>query len=73
MKLTTALIVAAGSSRRMGFNKLTALLAGKPVLQRTLEAFDECLAVDEIIVVAGNAVFRSPMGDYTRAIAALRG
>jgi 2-C-methyl-D-erythritol 4-phosphate cytidylyltransferase len=53
---TTALIVAAGSSRRMGFNKLTALLAGKPVLQHTMEAFDVCPAVEEIIVVAGDAV-----------------
>ena len=35
---TTALIVAAGSSKRMGFDKLTALLLGKPVLQ-----FDEVL------------------------------
>lgn len=48
----SAIIVAAGSSRRMGFNKLTALLAGKPVLQRTLEAFDDCPSVEDIIVVA---------------------
>ena len=53
---TTALIVAAGSSRRMGFDKLAALLLDKPVLQRTIDAFDACAAVDSIIVVGGDAV-----------------
>ncbi len=53
---TTALIVAAGSSRRMGFDKLTAPLQGKPVLQRTIDAFDACAAVDTICVVGGDVV-----------------
>jgi len=53
---TTALIVAAGSSRRMGFDKLAAPLLDKPVLQRTIDAFDACAAVDSIIVVGGDAV-----------------
>jgi 2-C-methyl-D-erythritol 4-phosphate cytidylyltransferase len=52
----SAIIVAAGSSRRMGFNKLTALLGGKPVLQRTLLAFDQCDAIHEIILVGGDEV-----------------
>lgn len=48
---TTAIIVAAGSSQRMGFDKLAAPLAGSPVLRRTLDAFltSECIA--EIILV----------------------
>ncbi|MEI7908804.1 MAG: 2-C-methyl-D-erythritol 4-phosphate cytidylyltransferase [Verrucomicrobiota bacterium] len=48
---TTAIIVAAGSSQRMGFDKLAAPLAGVPVLRRTLEAFltSDCIA--EIVVV----------------------
>jgi 2-C-methyl-D-erythritol 4-phosphate cytidylyltransferase len=48
---TSAIIVAAGTSQRMGFDKLAAPLAGLPVLRRTLEAFltSECIA--EIIVV----------------------
>lgn len=46
-----AIIVAAGSARRMGFDKLTALLAGKPVLQWSIEAFLACPLVDEVIVV----------------------
>lgn len=52
----SAIIVAAGSSRRMGFNKLLAELAGVPVLRRTLAQFQACEGVDEIILVAGDEV-----------------
>ena len=54
--MTSAIIVAAGSSRRMGFNKLLAPLAGVPVLRRTLDAFQACAAVDEILVVTSDAL-----------------
>jgi len=54
--MTTAIIVAAGSSQRMGFNKLLAVLAGKPVLMHTLSAFQSCAAIDEIIVVTSKAL-----------------
>ncbi|MEZ5327889.1 MAG: 2-C-methyl-D-erythritol 4-phosphate cytidylyltransferase [Verrucomicrobiales bacterium] len=47
----SAIIVAAGGSRRMGFDKLSALLAGKPVLAHTVDAFCNCSTVDEIILV----------------------
>ena len=50
-QLTSAIIVAAGSSRRMGFDKLFADLAGKPVLFHSMEAFEQCPDVAEIIVV----------------------
>lgn len=47
-----AVIVAAGSSNRMGGqDKLLAKLDGKSVLSRTLEAFEICTMVDEIVVV----------------------
>ncbi len=46
-----AIIVAAGSSRRAGFDKLLAPLAGKPVLLRSVEAFVEAGA-DGIVVVS---------------------
>lgn len=49
----TVIVVAAGSSRRMGFNKLLEPLAGVPVLRRSLMAFEKCSAIDRIIVVAG--------------------
>ena len=47
-----AVIVAAGSSSRMkGINKLLAELDGKPVIHHTLEAFQECDMISQIIVV----------------------
>ena len=49
--MVSAIIVAAGSSRRMGFDKLFAPLCGKPVLWQSLHAFSECKDVDEILVV----------------------
>jgi 2-C-methyl-D-erythritol 4-phosphate cytidylyltransferase len=50
--MVSAIIVAAGSSRRMGFYKLFAPLAGKPVLAYSLNAFANCDEIDEMIVVA---------------------
>ena len=48
-----ALVVAAGSSRRMGgVNKLFQPLDGVPVLVRTLTALERARRVDEIIVAA---------------------
>ena len=47
----SAVIVAAGSSERMGSDKLTAELGGMPVLARTLRAFEACPLVAEIVVV----------------------
>ena len=49
--LNTAVIVAAGSSSRMGQDKLTIPLAGKTVMERTLQAFEDCELVHEIIIV----------------------
>jgi 2-C-methyl-D-erythritol 4-phosphate cytidylyltransferase len=56
MSRCAAIIVAAGSSRRMGFNKLLASLGGEPVLRRTLGAFEACDEVSTIILVAGDEV-----------------
>jgi len=44
-------MVAAGSSRRMGFDKLTADLAGKPVAIHSLLAYEECASVERIVLV----------------------
>ncbi len=47
-----AVIVAAGSSRRMGGeNKLLLPLAGAPVLAHTLSAFEKCAAIRDIVLV----------------------
>jgi 2-C-methyl-D-erythritol 4-phosphate cytidylyltransferase len=50
--MITAIIVAAGDSRRMGFDKLFAAIARKPVIAHTIRAFDRAISVDGIIVVA---------------------
>ena len=49
--LCSAIIVAAGSSSRMGFDKLLADVGGTPVLVRCVEAFQEAPSVSEIVVV----------------------
>ena len=61
----TAVIVAAGSSTRMGQDKMMLDLAGIPVLVRTIRAFEACPCIDEIVVVT--------RGDRLEEIAALRG
>ncbi|MEY2556663.1 MAG: 2-C-methyl-D-erythritol 4-phosphate cytidylyltransferase [Verrucomicrobiota bacterium] len=49
--MLSAIIVAAGSSQRMGFDKLFALLGDKPVVAHTLDAFEHADCVDDIILV----------------------
>ncbi len=51
-----AIIVAAGSSRRMGGqDKLLAPIAGRPLITHTLQAFEGCAAVGEVVVVLSEA------------------
>lgn len=50
--MLTAIIVAAGSSRRMGFDKLFAPLLDQPVIAHTIDAFEETNSITEIIIVA---------------------
>ena len=47
-----AIITAAGESRRMGgIDKVQALLGGKPLLARTIDAFQQCRLINQIVVV----------------------
>ena len=48
---TAAILVAAGQSRRMGFDKLFAQLGSEPVLAHSMRTFQNAACVDEIIVV----------------------
>ncbi|MCL0080495.1 2-C-methyl-D-erythritol 4-phosphate cytidylyltransferase [Dehalococcoidia bacterium] len=49
-----AVIAAAGQGQRMsGVDKVFAELGGKPLLARVLDTFQECLVVDEIVLVLG--------------------
>jgi 2-C-methyl-D-erythritol 4-phosphate cytidylyltransferase len=49
--MLSAIIVAAGTGQRMGFDKLFALLGDKPVISHTLDAFERTDCIDEIILV----------------------
>ena len=52
-KSVSAVLVAAGSSTRMGFDKLSYDLGGETVLHRSIRAFERCPDVTEIVLVAG--------------------
>ena len=52
-KTVSAVLVAAGSSTRMGFDKLSFDLGGETVLHRSIRAFDQCPQIGEIVLVAG--------------------
>ena len=76
--MLTALIVAAGSSQRMGFDKLFADLAGRPVVAWSIAAFEACAAVDGIVLVTRpekEGLFRelSRREGWTKLRAVLRG
>jgi 2-C-methyl-D-erythritol 4-phosphate cytidylyltransferase len=49
------LIVGAGESRRAGFDKVLALLAGLPVLAHSLRAFVDSPAIDRVVLVLSAA------------------
>ena len=51
-KYCGAVIVAAGSASRMeGIDKALALLGGEPVIVQTVKAFQNCPAIEEIVIV----------------------
>ncbi len=47
----SVVVVAAGNSERMGGDKMLMTLGAKPVIIRTLMAFQQCPMVDDIVVV----------------------
>ena len=46
-----AIVLAAGESRRMGRDKLLLRVAGRPLLTHSLDAFEACALVDQVVVV----------------------
>jgi 2-C-methyl-D-erythritol 4-phosphate cytidylyltransferase len=64
--MLTAIIVAGGSSQRMGFDKLFALLGDKPVVAHAIDAFEKTPSVDEIVLVGRNERLRE-LQDIVRA------
>jgi 2-C-methyl-D-erythritol 4-phosphate cytidylyltransferase len=51
--MLTAIIVAAGSSKRAGFDKLLAKIAGRPVIHHTLAAFEKASCVSDVLKCSG--------------------
>lgn len=51
MPFVSAILVAAGRSQRMGFDKLLVDLAGRPVLLHSLARFEQCPAISEMVLV----------------------
>jgi len=54
--MLTAIIVAAGSSKRAGVDKLLAKIAGRPVIHHTLTAFEKATCVNDVLVVSAETV-----------------
>jgi 2-C-methyl-D-erythritol 4-phosphate cytidylyltransferase len=48
----SAIIVAGGTSQRMGFDKLFATIAGEPVIAHAIRALERAKSVSDIVVVA---------------------
>jgi 2-C-methyl-D-erythritol 4-phosphate cytidylyltransferase len=74
--MLTAIVVAAGSSQRLGFDKLMAEIAGKPVIFHTVEAFEKTKSVDEIVLVTRAdrvAEFKSTLVSLTKISAIIAG
>ena len=46
-----AVVLGAGNAQRMGFDKMTAMLDGQPVLVRAINAFEQSPLIEEIVVV----------------------
>jgi len=64
--MNAAILVAAGSSVRMGFDKLMAPLCGKPVLEWSLRAIEDCPVIDRAVLVCAPA----RMAEFTEFAAA---
>jgi 2-C-methyl-D-erythritol 4-phosphate cytidylyltransferase len=57
--MLSAIIVAAGRSRRAGFDKIFADLAGRPLIAHTVAAFQHAPSVDEVILVGRESILDS--------------
>lgn len=69
-----AVIVASGLSRRMGFDKLAAPLAGVSVLRRTVDAFMAAPGIERVIVVCPAERFQALLsGDFPKQLIQIEG
>ena len=68
MPSCAAIIVAAGSSRRMGFDKLAAELLGRSVLRRSVDAFMAAEGISRVIVVTPEDRFGALGKDFPKPL-----
>jgi 2-C-methyl-D-erythritol 4-phosphate cytidylyltransferase len=71
-----AVLVAAGASRRMGFDKIPTPIAGEPLIRHAVRAFQLCPAVREIVVVCArerDADVRAVLTDAEKVTAIVPG
>ena len=64
----SAILVAAGSSQRMGFDKLASPLARIPVLRRTLAAFLAADSIAEVVVVCPEERWELLGGGFSKPV-----
>ena len=74
-KTISAVLVAAGASTRMGFDKLSVDLGGETVLHRSIRAFAQCPRITEIVLVAGKnrAFVEQQAADCTKPVQIVAG
>lgn len=74
-KRVSAVLVAAGSSTRMDFDKLSFDLGGETVLHRSIRAFEQDPLVTEIVLVAGKnrAFVEQQAADCTKPVQIVTG
>ncbi len=73
MKNASVIIVAGGSGKRMGRPKQMLPINGKPVLERSIEAFLKIPQVGQIVVVTGEDIFEKISKHYKNLTHALAG
>ncbi len=73
MKNASVIIVAGGSGKRMGRPKQMLPINGKPVLERSIEAFLKIPQVGQIVVVTGEDIFKKISKHYKNLTHALAG
>ncbi len=76
LPILDAIVVAGGSSRRMGFDKLLAPLGTKPVIAHALEAFQSCEDIRQIVVVCPvdrRADFEPAIQSFSKVVALVEG
>ena len=74
-KKVYAIIVAAGRGTRIGFDKMLYKIDGIPVVERSVQAFENNAFVDGIVVVAGDNIEQIKLlaAQYSKVINVVRG